>query len=530
MRNVVEALRLAFDQHRSRREIAAILALSQSTVHAYVVRFRASGLAWPLPEELDEAALEARLFTRGAFPPPPTRPVPDWATVHQELKRKGVTLQLLWAEYKEAASEPARCYQYTQFCRHYHAWAGTLEPVLRQVHVAGERLFVDYAGPTMPVVDPRTGEIRDAQIFVGALGASHLLYVEATWTQTLPDWIGAHVRMLEYVGGVPALIVPDNLKSAVRQPCYYEPDLHTTYQDFATHYTTAILPARAYHPRDKAKVETAVQIVEREVLAPLRHDVFHSLAELNHALAFARERVNDRPFQKLAGSRRTLFEQTERATLRPLPAARYELAEWKTAKVNIDYHISVEGHLYSVPYRLVGAAVSVRLTATMLEVLQHGTRVAVHARSALKGRYTTEPTHRPKSHQQHLEWSPSRLVAWGASVGEATARVVGAILARQPHPEQGYRACLGLLSLSRRYDRPRLEAASLRALTSGAVSYRAVKSILATGLDHVPLEEIPPSLHLPATHENVRGAAYYQTCATDDDAADVLTLFGEPAC
>lgn len=297
MRKVLEVLRLLFDQDRSQREIATILALSQGTVHNYVARFRATGLPWPLPAELDETALDAQLFRRGELPPSATRPVPDWATVHQELKRKGVTLQLLWAEHKEAAAEPARCYQYTQFCRLYHAWAGTLEPVLRQVHVAGERLFVDYAGPTMPVVDPRTDEIREAQIFVGALGASHLLYVEATWTQTLPDWIGAHVRMLEYIGAVPALIAPDNLKSAVGQPCYYEPTVHATYQDFATHYGTAILPARAYHPRDKAKVETAVQIVEREMMAPLRHDVFHSLAELNHSLAVARERVNDRPFQ-----------------------------------------------------------------------------------------------------------------------------------------------------------------------------------------------------------------------------------------
>jgi transposase len=533
MRKVVEVLRLLFDQDRSQREIATILALSQGTVHNYVARFQASGLSWPLPAELDEATLDAQLFRRRELPPSATRPVPEWATVHQELKRKGVTLQLLWAEYQDAAAEPARCYQYTQFCRLYHQWAGTLEPVLRQVHVAGERLFVDYAGPTMPIVDPRTGEIREAQLFVGALGASHLLYVEATWTQTLPDWIGSHVRMLEYVGGVPALIIPDNLKSAVSQPCYYEPTVHATYQDFATHYGTAILPARAYHPRDKAKVETAVLIVEREIMAPLRHDVFYSLAALNHALAVARERVNDRPFQKLVGSRRSVFETTERAALRALPAERYELAEWKTAKVNIDYHISVEGHLYSVPYRLVGATVSVRLTATMLEVLHQGTRVAAHARSVMKGRYTTEPTHRPKSHQRHLDWSPSRLVAWGASIGVATAGVVTAILARQPHPEQGYRACLGLLSLSRRYDRTRLECASARALASGAVSYRAVKSILASGLDQLPLEPDLPTLQLPVTHEHVRGAAYYQTCLTLDAAyrdAEVLTLAGAPVC
>lgn len=450
--------------------------------------------------------------------------MPDWATVHQELKRKGVTLQLLWAEYRQTTPGGDRAYQYTQFCRHYHAWAGTLEPVLRQVHVAGERLFVDYAGPTMPIVEARTGEVRAAQVFVGALGASHLIYAEATWTQALPDWIGAHVRLLEYLGGVPALIVPDNLKSAVRQPCYYEPVLHPTYQDFATHYGTAILPARAYHPRDKAKVETAVQIVERELLAPLRHEVFHSLAELNHALAFGRERVNARPFQKLAGSRRSVFEASERAALRPLPPSRYELAEWKTAKVNIDYHLSVEGHLYSVPYLLVGAVVDVRLTATMVEVLHQGKRVAVHVRSDQKGRYTTEPTHRPKAHQRHLEWTPSRLVHWGASIGPATARVVETILARQPHPEQGYRACLGLLSLGQRYDHARLEAASGRALGSGAVSYRSVKSILATGLDHLPLDEpTPPVLDLPATHAHVRGPAYYRDAHRDDAPAVALT-------
>jgi transposase len=293
--------------------------------------------------------------------------------VHAELKRKGVTLQLLWLEYKQR--EPTG-YQYTQFCRHYHAWAETLAPALRQVHVAGEKCFVDYAGLTMPVVDRLTGEVRHAQIFVGALGASHYLFVDVTWTQSLPDWIASHVRMVEYFGGVAALHVPDNLKAGVTTACYYEPVVHATYQDFATHYGTAILPARVAAPRDKAKAETGVQIVEREILAPLRHDVFYSLAELLHAVVYLRERVNERPFQKLAGSRRSVFLALERPALRPLPPTRYELAEWRTAKVNIDYHISVAGHLYSVPYRLVGTSVDVRLTATMLEILQHGVRVA----------------------------------------------------------------------------------------------------------------------------------------------------------
>src|SRR6185437_8137958 len=252
----------------------------------------------------DDAALEARLFTPAALPPVP-RPLPNWTTVHAELARKGVTLQLLWQEYKAQSPDG---YQYTQFCRHYRAWAATIDPVLRQVYRAGERTFVDYAGPTVPIVDLSTGEEHDAQIFVSALGASHLLYTEATWTQTLPDWIGAHVRMVEYYGGVTALIIPDNASALVRQPCYYEPEVNPTYRDFAMHYHTAILPARVAAPRDKAKVETAVQIVEREILAPLRHERFTSLAELNQALACGVERVNTRPFQKLSGSRRQLFE------------------------------------------------------------------------------------------------------------------------------------------------------------------------------------------------------------------------------
>ena len=507
MRQVFEAFRLAFDQGRSQREIARALGLSQSTVNDYLRRFRGTGLPWPIPPEVDEAAVEARLFATDV-PAARGRAAPEWATIHGELKQKGVTLQLLWIEYKQQTPDG---YQYTQFCQHYRTWADTLEPALRQVHIAGEKTFVDYAGLTMPVHDVATDTVRDAQIFVGALGASHLIFAEPTWTQTLPDWIGSHVHMVEYFGGVTALIVPDNLKSGVTSPCYYEPIVHATYQDFATHYGTAILPARVRHPRDKAKVETAVQIVEREILAPLRHDVFHSLAELAHAIAYALERVNTRPFQKLAGSRRSVFEATERATLRPLPVTRYELCEWRTAKVNIDYHISVEGHYYSVPYRLTGATVTVRLTASMVEILHRDSRVAVHARSALKGRFTTEPSHRSKAHDRHVEWTPSRLIAWGTSIGPATAQMVEGLLARYAHPEQSYRTCLGLFALKRRYDAVRLEAACRRACDAGTISYRSVKSILATGLDSQPLDGIAPTTHLPATHAYLRGAAYYDT-------------------
>jgi len=513
MRKVREVLRLVFEQRRSQREAGQSLGLSQSTVAEYLSRFAASGLTWPLAADVDDGVLEATLFRRQALPATAERPVPEWAAVHGELKKhKGVTLQLLWHEYK--ARHPDG-YQYTQFCRHYHAWAATIEPVLRQVYVAGERTFVDYAGPTVPIFESPAmrdeSEARPAHIFVSALGASQLLYFEATWTETLADWIAAHVRMVEYYGGSTALTIPDNARALVRHPCYYEPELNPTYQDWAAHYGTVILPTRVATPRDKAKVESGVQIVEREVLAPLRHERFTSLAELNHALSHARERLNTRPFQKLPGSRRSVFEETERATLRPLPPTRYELAEWRTAKVNIDYHIAVEGHLYSVPYSLVGVRVDVRLTATMIEVLQDGKRVAAHPRSTLKGRATTDPGHRPKAHQRHLDWSPSRLVRWGQSIGTSTGGVVEAILARFPHPEQGYRSCLGLLSLGRKYGEVRLEAAAARALATGAVSYRSVKSILATGLDQLPPSDAPePALRLPPSHAHVRGPAYYR--------------------
>jgi transposase len=506
MRTILELLRLHREQRRSVRQIAASLGLPRSTVADYLRRFRDTGLPWPLPADVDEATLAAQLFAT-AHPPETPRPLPDWATVHTERARPGVTLQLLWLEYKAAHPNG---YQYTQFCAHYRRWLATLDPVLRQEHRAGERVFVDYAGQTMPVVDPATGAVRDAQIFVGALGASHYLYVEATWTQRLPDWIAAHVRMYEDFGGVPVLTVPDNLKTGVQHACFYEPQLNPTYRDLAAHYGTTVLPTRPRQPRDKAKVETGVQLVERWILAPLRHHTFFSLAELQDALTAQRRALNARPFQKLAGSRDSLFDTLERPALRPLPPTRYEYATWKTARVNIDYHISVEGHAYSVPYALVRQAVDVRLTATTVEILHHGRRVAAHARSYLPGRFTTDPTHRPKAHQRHLEWTPSRLIHWGTSLGPATGQLVQRMLERYPHPEQGYRACLGLFSLGKRFGAPRLEAACARALAAGTPRYRSVKSILAAGLDRLSAD-VPPTLTLPAAHAHVRGPAYYAT-------------------
>ncbi len=504
MRQFFDLLRL-HAEGLSMRQLGESLGLPRSTVADSLARAARAGVAWPLPEGTDEATVLGRLFPAEERATP-RRPTPVWADVHAERKRPGVTLQLLWLEYKQA--HPTG-YQYTQFCEHYRRWRAQLDPVLRQVHPAGEKVFVDYAGQTMPVVDPATGEIRSAQIFVGALGASHYLYAEATWTQSLPDWIGAHVRMYADFGGVPALTVPDNLKTGVTRACRYEPVLNRTYQDLAAHYGTALLPTRVVRPRDKAKVETGVQLVERWCLAPLRHHTFFSLADLNAALRGQRDALNDRPFQKLAGTRRQLLETLDRPALKPLPLTPYEYAEWRTARVNIDYHIQVDHHLYSVPYPLVRQEVDVRLTATTVEVLHHGTRVAAHSRSAVRGRFTTDPGHRPKAHQQHLEWTPSRLIRWGISVGPHTGQAVQQILDSLPHPEQGYRSCLGLLRLERHYGAVRLEAACGRALASGTPRYRSVKSILEHGPDRLAVAPPPPSLVLPAAHAHVRGASYY---------------------
>ena len=519
MRTILEVLRLRLGAGLSERKTARSLGVPRTTVQDYLVRFRASGLSWPLAPDVDEAALEHALFARDAWPPVASRPLPDWAAVAREKKRKGVTLHLLWQEYR---SVERHGYGYTQFAEHYRRWRATIDPVLRQEYRAGERVFVDYAGLTVEVVDPTTGEVHAAQIFVAALGASNYTYAEATWTQQLPDWIASHVRMVEHFGGAATLTIPDNLRTGVTYASYYEPEINATYAEWAAHYGTAILPTRTVHPRDKAKVETAVQIVEREILAPMRDHIFSSLAELNQAIRERLEQLNHRPFQKLQGTRRTLFEATDRDALRPLPPERYEYAEWRTAKVNIDYHIAVEKHFYSVPYQLVGAIVTVRTTSAMLEVLHHGTRVAAHVRRHTPGCYSTDPAHRPKSHQQHLEWTPSRLVHWGQSIGVATGAVVAHILETKPHPEMGYRACLGLLSLGKRYGPTRLEAAAIRAQTSGAMSYRSILSMLKRGLDHAPLAPAAAT-HLPPTHDNIRGAAYYgaaDAAAADAAAAD----------
>lgn len=504
MRKIKEILRLKYEAQLSHEKIARACGLSKGVIGKYVRLAEALGLGWPLPPGVDDAELERRLF------PPRQVPSrfrePDYPAIHQELKRKGVTLQLLWSEY--TAVDPASAYRYTAFCTHYRQWCARQRRSLRQVHLAGEKLFIDYCGPTVAVIDPATGELRPAQIFVAVLGASNYTYVEATWTQGLPDWIGAHVRAFSFFGGVPALLVPDNVRAGVSKACRYEPQLNPTYADLAQHYGTAVLPTRPYKPRDKAKVEVAVQVVERWVLARLRHHGFFSLGALNHAIGALREQLNDRPFKRLPGSRRSQFIALDRPALKPLPAQPYEYAEWKPVRVNIDYHVELHGHYYSVPHALVGQRVELRFTERTVEVLHRHQRVAVHVRSPRRGGYTTVAEHMPKSHQRHMSWTPGRFLNWAQDIGPHTRQLVDHLLKHRPHPEHGYRSCLGLLNLVKRVGPERLEAACRRALALGAPTRHSVASILDKGLDRLPLPESDDEVPA-APHPNVRGAHYY---------------------
>jgi len=463
MRKIREILRLSLGEGLSRRQIGAATGVPAATVGDQLARARRAGLGWPLPDDLDDGQLEARLFVPpSARPATELRPTPDWVEVHHELHRKGVTLQLTWLEYRECHPDG---FGYSWFCQTYRTWQGRLDLVMRQEHRAGEKLFVDFSGMTLPITDPETGEVWQAELFVAVLGASNYTYAEALPSQELPHWISAHVHAFTFFGGCSAIIVPDNLRSAVSRAHRYEPDINRTYEEMAAHFGCAI--------------------AERLVW------------------------LNERPFKKLPGSRRELFESLDRPALRPLPARPYEYATWKTAKVNIDYHLEVDRHWYSVPHQLVGQHCDIRVTAAVVEVLHKGRRVASHPRSGKQRQFSTEPAHMPESHRRHAEWTPGRIVAWAERSGPATGELVTVIMASRPHPEQGFRSCLGIMRLGRRYGDDRLEAAAIRALAIRAHTYRSLESILKTGLDAQPLPGDEPAVTI-GDHANVRGAAYYE--------------------
>ncbi len=504
MRKIGEVLRLKWECGLSNRAIARSCSISHSTVGEYLRRAQEAGLSWPLPADLGEDTLFELLFPSSAPSSSRVIPAPDWSLIHTELRKQGVTLRLLWVEYREAQPDG---YGYSQFCALYREWAKRLKPSMRLSHKGGEKVFVDYAGQTVPIVDPNTGELHPAQIFIGVLGASNYTYAEAHASQELSNWIGAHVRMFTFFGGVPEIVVPDNLKAGVKHPCRYEPDLNPTYQDLAQHYGTAVIPTRVRKPKDKAKVEVGVQVVERWILARLRHYTFFSLADLNQAIRELLDELNTRQMEHLGRSRRELFERLDQPALKPLPELPYEFAIWKKARVNIDYHIEFEKHYYSVSHTLIHKEVYVRATQSTIEIFFNNRRVASHRRTHAPGRHTTLSEHMPPAHQKYLEWSPDRFTRWAQSIGPNTVQLVQALLDSRQHPQQAYRSCLGLLGLGSRYGEQRLEAACARALRAGIHSYKGVKNILDAKLDQVEPEEAPTVA--PKTHENIRGQTYY---------------------
>jgi len=505
MRKIREILRLKYECKRSNREVATSCGIGSSTVSDYLTRARVAGVTWPVDSSIDDSTLEQLLFPSTA-PVITSKKTPDFQQIHNELKRrKDVTLGLLWEEYKE---QHPNGYQYSWFCQNYRTWAGRLDVVMRQDHRAGEKLFVDYAGQTVPIVDRFTGEVTQAQIFVAVLGASNYTYAEATKSQKLEDWIGSHVRTFSFMGGIPELVVPDNLKSGVNKACRYEPDVNPTYLDLANHYNTAILPARARKPRDKAKAEAGVLLVERWILARLRNHTFFSLAELNQEIKKLLIRLNSKPFKKLPGSRKSQFAELDKPALKPLPTSPYRISYWKKATVNIDYHVEVEGHYYSAPYQLVKKKLDVRYTDKTVEMLHKGKRVASHIRNNSRGRHTTVKEHMPKRHQKYLEWTPDRFQRWARKIGPQTEALTDNLLRSRAHPQQAYRSILGILRLSKSYGDDRLEAACQRALHFNALSYRSISSILKNNLDKkTPTTKTETT---PVNHDNIRGAEYYK--------------------
>jgi len=501
MRNIREVLRLHLGQGLPQRVIAQSLRLGLGTVNGYVARARRARLGWPLPDDLGDERLEAVLFPPVPGVPSDWRPVPDWAWVHRELRRPNVTLALLWEEHRAVAPDG---FGYSWFCDLYREWAGRLKPTLRQVHPAGERLFVDFAGSTMAVMEGASGEARQAEIFVAVLGASSFTFACAVWSQALPDWIGAHVRAFGYFGGVTRQLVSDNLKAGVTRACFHEPAVNRTYGEMAAHYGTAIVPARPYKPRDKAKVEVGVQVVQRWILARLRHQRFFSLAELNSAIAGLVEQLNDRMMRGLGTTRRALFEQFDRPALLVLPPVAYEYAEWRRCRVGLDYHVGIDKHFYSVPHDLLRQEVEARITAGTVEVFHRGKRVASHVRSASRHPSTTAE-HMPSAHRRYREWTHDRIRREAAAVGDDTATLADLILRSRPHPEQGFRSCIGILGLVGQHGAERVDAACARALALGTRSYTSVAAILKHRRDQPAGTAEAPSL----VHENIRGPGYY---------------------
>ena len=502
MRQLREILRLRLHADLSMRQIRDSLRLSLGAVQKVISKADELGLDWDAIEKLDEQQL-----ARAIYPESDTRAsiqleLPDWGEIVQELKGKGVTKHLLWEEYTQ--QYPNRSYSYPQYCFLYKDWLKKQKRSMRQTHKADDKLFVDYAGQTVPIVRGDTGEVRSAQIFVAVLGASNYTFCEATWSQSLPDWLGSHARALEFIGGVPKLIVPDNLKSGVTKACRYDPDLNPSYQQLGAHYGTAIMPARPRKPQDKAKAEVGVQIIERWILARLRHHTFFSLAELNQCIRALLVEVNNRPFKQLKGTRQQWFESLDKPALMPLPKHQYQYTDIKTVKVNVDYHIQYDQHLYSVPHQLVGEKLELHAKDHLIEIYFQNKRVTSHARKYHPGT-TTDAAHMPVKHEKHHQWTPGRLMNWAKDLGDEVLLWVQAQLKQKQHEEQAYRVCLGLLNLSRVYPSKRINNACAIANQNKLYRLKQIKSILQSNQDQLLPESKEQLSLLPQSHENIRG-------------------------
>jgi transposase len=505
MRKTKEILRLKFEADLGNHKIGRALGISASTVWEALMRAQAAGITWPLAEKMSEGELERRLYPNANAVVRQNANIPDWQTVQTELRKKHVTRRLLWEEYRLLHPDG---YEYSWFCQHFHAWQKDIDVVMRQEHKLGERVFVDWAGDTIPIIDEETGEVSDCYLFLGVLGASNYIFACPALRQDSATFLSLHVHMFEFFGGVPELLIIDNLKTGVTSPSYYEPDLNPAYAALAEHYGCAVLPARPRRPKDKAKVENAVLLVERRIFAALRNRQFFSLDEVKEAVAIELRKLNERPFQKLPGSRKSVFVTEERPALRPLPERPYEHRDRKRARIHIDYHVELFGHYYSVPYDYAGKDAEIRYTPTVVEIFHEGVRVASHARDDTKGRATTNPEHMPPRHRHYLEWTPERFEGWARKIGPETEKLVVAVMARFRHPALGYRSCLGILRLEQRYGATRLEAAAARTLRFGGASYKSVNHILKSGLDQKPWPAARSAAE-PLFHENLRGPDYF---------------------
>jgi len=512
MRKLREVLRLKYDCQLTNRQIGAAAKTSASTVSYYTRAFMASGLCWPLEETLSDDELVQKLepYCSQLKTKQIRKVLPDFAAMHQELKRKGITQQLLYEEYKSQHSDNA--YSYSEYSRRYRQWKKRCKASLRQTYKAGEKCFVDYAGPKVTLYNSESGVTHEAVIFIGVLGASNYTYAEATLTRSIPDWLGSHQRMFEFFGGVPKMVIPDNEKAGVKSACYYDPELNPNYCAFAAHYQTTVLPTRPGRPRDKAKVETAVQIVERFILAKLRHHKFFSLEELNQAIAGLLTELNLAPFKKLPGTRHSQFESLDKPELKPLPQVPYEHAEIKRVQVRLDYHIEVDKHYYSVPHHLIGKTVEYRLTQRFLEVYYQGQRIASHARSSKMGAHTVVPEHMPEVHRKHQAWTPQTFLDWAKKKGDACFKIVTNIIQEQPNPECCYRVYLGFCNLQKHYEENQFMMACQYACSIEAYQYKSIRSILETKIYQCISTEAAndDANFTPTSHSHVRGSNYYQ--------------------